>query len=70
MRTIGRQIGFAIENARLFEETSKFKSGIERSGDAVFMTDTTGKILYINPAFTNIYGYSTVECLGANSENH
>jgi PAS domain-containing protein len=48
LQTIGRQIGFAIENARLFEETSKFKLGIERSGDAIFMTDTTGKILYAN----------------------
>ena len=64
LQTIGRQIGFAIENARLFEETSKFKQGIEGSGDAIFMTDTTGRILYINPAFTNIYGYPTAEALG------
>jgi PAS domain S-box-containing protein len=64
MRTMGRQVGFAIENARLFEEASKFKQGIEGSGDAIFMTDSTGKILYINPAFTNIYGYSTAEALG------
>jgi PAS domain S-box-containing protein len=64
MRTMGRQIGFAIENARLFEETSKFKLGIERSGDAIFMTDTVGKILYVNPAFTNIYGYTATDAIG------
>jgi PAS domain S-box-containing protein len=64
LQTIGRQIGFAIENARLFEETSKFKLGIERSGDAIFMTDTVGKILYVNPAFTNIYGYSATDAIG------
>jgi PAS domain S-box-containing protein len=64
MLTIGRQIGFAIENARLFEETSKFKLGIERAGDAIFMTDTTGRIIYLNPAFTTVYGYSSEEAIG------
>jgi PAS domain S-box-containing protein len=64
LQTIGRQVGFAIENARLFEETSKFKLGIERAGDAIFMTDTTGKILYINPAFTSVYGYSATDAMG------
>ncbi len=64
MQTIGRQIGFAIENARLFEETSKFKQGIERAGDAIFMTDISGKIIYINPAFTTVYGYLPEDAIG------
>jgi PAS domain S-box-containing protein len=64
LQTIGRQVGFAIENAKLFEETSKFKLGIEHSGDAIFMTDTSGKIVYINPAFTEIYGFSSGEAIG------
>jgi PAS domain S-box-containing protein len=64
MRTMGRQIGFAIENARLFEETSKFKQGIERAGDAIFMTDTAGKIIYINPGFTTVYGFTSDEAVG------
>jgi PAS domain S-box-containing protein len=64
MQTIGRQIGFAVENARLFEETSKFKQGIERAGDAIFMTDISGKIIYINPGFTTVYGYPPNEAIG------
>jgi PAS domain S-box-containing protein len=62
--TMGRQIGFAVENARLFEETSKFKQGIETAGDAIFMTDTAGKIIYVNPGFTEIYGYTAEEAIG------
>jgi PAS domain S-box-containing protein len=64
MQTIGRQIGFAIENARLFEETSKFKQGIEQAGDAIFMTDISGKIIYVNPGFTTVYGYTHEEAIG------
>jgi PAS domain S-box-containing protein len=64
--TIGGQLGFTIENARLFEESRKFRLGLERSADAVFMTDITGTIVYANPSFENIYGFSVGEAIGAN----
>jgi len=38
--------------------------GIERSNEAVFITDINGTIIYANPAFENIYGYSKEEVLG------
>ena len=38
--------------------------GIERSNEAVFITDINGNIDYINPAFETIYGYSREEALG------
>jgi len=46
------------------EELLKFKMGIERSNEAVFITDIDGNIDYINPAFETIYGYSREEALG------
>jgi PAS domain S-box-containing protein len=64
--TIGGQLGFTIENARLFEESRKFRLGLERSADAVFMTDIEGTIVYANPSFENIYGFSIDEVIGAN----
>ncbi len=42
----------------------RFKLGIERSEDAVFLTDVDGTIIYINSAFEKIYGYSRAEALG------
>ncbi len=46
------------------EELLKFKMGIERSNEAMFITDTNGTIIYANPAFEKIYGYSREETLG------
>ncbi|MGE5406857.1 MAG: PAS domain S-box protein, partial [Methanosarcina sp.] len=46
------------------ESLVKFRLGIERSPEAVFMTDPEGIITYINPAFTKIYGYTKEEALG------
>ncbi len=76
--TIAGQLAAAIENARLFEQTQaaltdlklaeeellKFKLGIERSNEAVFLTDTDGQIVYVNPAFEKIYGFTSQEALG------
>ncbi|CAG1003294.1 two-component system, cell cycle sensor histidine kinase and response regulator CckA [Methanosarcinales archaeon] len=46
------------------EELLKFKMGIERSNEATFITDINGTIVYVNPAFEKIYGYSREETLG------
>ena len=46
------------------KELLKFKLGIERSDEAIFMTNIDGQIIYINPAFEKIYGYSREESLG------
>ncbi len=46
------------------EALLKFRLGIERSKDAVFMTDVDGHIIYANPAFERTYGYKLEEVLG------
>lgn len=45
-------------------ELLKFRLGIERSGEAIFITEPDGRIAYVNPAFEKIYGYSREEVLG------
>lgn len=52
------------ERKKAEEELLKFKLGIERSDDAIFMTDIDGKIIYINPSFEKTYGYRSEESLG------
>ncbi|MGB7876866.1 MAG: GAF domain-containing protein [Anaerolineales bacterium] len=64
--TIGGQLGFTIENARLFQESRKFRLGLERSADVVFMTDVEGTIVYANPSFEKVYGFPLDEVIGAN----
>ena len=46
------------------EQLVKFKQGIEQSEDVMFMTDITGRIVYMNPSFQRVYGYSPEEILG------
>ncbi|MGD2077612.1 MAG: GAF domain-containing protein, partial [Chloroflexota bacterium] len=54
----------SVEEQQLEEQLLKFKLGIERSNDAIFMTDVAGRIIFANPAFEKTYGYSVEEAIG------
>ncbi len=41
-------------------------TAIEQIGEAVVITDRTGRIQYVNPAFTRITGYTAEEAIGRN----
>lgn len=43
------------------DELSKLRKAVERSGEIIFLTDTDGLITYINPEFTNVYGFTEEE---------
>jgi PAS domain S-box-containing protein len=64
VKQVSDQLSLALENARLFQEAQKFKLGIDRTDNAVFITDPEGVIQYINPGFEKIYGYKNEEALG------
>ena len=52
------------ERKKATEELVKLRLGMERSGEAIFMTDIEGKIQYINPGFEKLYGFSSEEAVG------
>ncbi|MBI5564892.1 MAG: PAS domain S-box protein [Chloroflexi bacterium] len=54
------------ERKRGEEQMLRFKLGMERSGDAIFITDLDGTIEYVNPAFEKTYGYLAAEAIGQN----
>ena len=64
IRQVTDQLSLALENARLFQEAQKFKLGIDRTDNAVFITDPRGVIQYVNPGFEKVYGYKAEEVLG------
>ena len=47
-------------------EHAKLMTAIEQSAEGVVITDTQGRIQYVNPAFSTMTGYSRTEALGAN----
>jgi two-component system, cell cycle sensor histidine kinase and response regulator CckA len=49
------------ERKKIEESLLKFQLGIERSSDAVFITDPSGSIIYVNPSFEQLYGFSFQE---------
>ena len=52
------------ERKKSKEEISKLSHAVESSGEIIFITDTEGIIIYINPTFTKIYGYGKDEIIG------
>ncbi|HEX2960255.1 MAG TPA: PAS domain S-box protein [Ignavibacteriales bacterium] len=43
---------------------AKFKQAVEWSNEAILITDPDGLITYVNPVFTELYGYSYEEVVG------
>ncbi len=66
LNLIASQASVAIERKRSQEELVKFKLGLDRSDEAVFITDPDGTIVYTNPGFEKVYGYSQEEAIGKN----
>lgn len=71
VEAFANHIAVALTNARLIttlrqiaEERLKFSLGMERSTDAIFLTQPDGVITYVNPAFEKLYGYSKTEAVG------
>ncbi len=59
---------FHIEGQRKKTESQllKLSQAIEQSSASVVITDLDGKIEYVNPAFSNLTGYTYEESIGQN----
>ena len=48
------------------KEMARLMSAVEQSGEIFVITDTHGTMLYVNPAFQRVTGYSREEVIGKN----
>ena len=66
----GQIIGFLsiqydiAERKQAEADLSKFKLALDRSRTAIFITTVDGSIIYVNPAFEQVYGFTPEEALG------
>ena len=54
------------DRKRAEEATRRLATAVEQSAEAVLITDVEGAILYTNPAFESVSGYSREEAVGRN----
>jgi PAS domain S-box-containing protein len=55
------------ERKKAMNDMRKFRLGIDRTSNAIFITDPDGQIEYVNPAFEKLYGYNKEEVLNNNA---
>ena len=61
---VAEQASVALAHARLTETQRRLSAAVEQSAGSVVITDTDSTILYVNPAFERISGYSRQEVVG------
>ncbi len=64
--TISDELSDALDQARLTEAHRRLTTAIEQSPESVMITDAQARIVYVNPAFERLTGYSRAEALGQN----
>lgn len=62
-RRVTEQISSALARSRLAGVQRRLSTALEQAAEAVFITETDGTILYVNPAFEQISGYSQEEAM-------
>ncbi|MGB7746682.1 MAG: response regulator [Verrucomicrobiia bacterium] len=60
----GRDI---TKRKRAEEAHTRLATAVEQAAEAIVITDTSGKILYVNPAFEKITGFTVQEAVGQNT---
>ncbi|MFN8456117.1 MAG: PAS domain S-box protein [Anaerolineae bacterium] len=65
-REIGERQHMLIEMQERARELTLLNTAIEQATESVVITNLEGNILYVNPAFERVTGYSKVEVMGQN----
>ena len=65
-RSVSDQISRALAWARLAQTQRQLSTVIEQVAESVIITDTEGSMIYVNPTFERMSGYSRSEVAGQN----
>lgn len=64
--SVAEQTAGVLAHTRLTQIQKRLSAAIDQTSDTVIITDTGGRITYVNPAFERISGYSRTEVIGQN----
>jgi PAS domain S-box-containing protein len=62
--SVADQVAGALARARLVQTHQRLVTAIEQVTENIVITDTQGKIVYVNPGFERLTGYSRAEVMG------
>ncbi|MFC1739258.1 PAS domain S-box protein [Planctomycetota bacterium] len=68
LKTVPITIENAIQHERTIERLKLLSAAIRSTDDSVFITDMDNKIIFVNKAFCETYGYADQEIIGQNSD--
>lgn len=61
--TLANQVAIALERARLIQSLRLQAAALDAAADAIVITDQSGIIQWVNPAFTQLTGYTAAEAI-------
>jgi PAS domain S-box-containing protein len=61
---VAHQVSGALARTRLAEMQRQLSAAVEQAAEAIAITDIDGTLLYVNPAFEQLIGYSRAEIIG------
>ncbi len=62
--SVAEQVAGVLSRLRLAQTRQRLSAAIEQAADNIIITDLEGKIVYLNPAFERMSGYSQAEVMG------
>ncbi|MCK6624344.1 MAG: response regulator [Anaerolineae bacterium] len=62
--SVADQVAGALARSRLTQLHHRLNAAIEQAAEVVVITEVDGKIIYVNPAFEKVSGYSRAEVIG------
>jgi PAS domain S-box-containing protein len=63
-RRVAEEVSGALARVRLAEAQRRLSVAVAQAAEAIIVTDPSGIVLYVNPAFERITGYSRAHILG------
>jgi PAS domain S-box-containing protein len=63
---VAEQVGATLSRLELQRQRDQLSAVIEQMAESVVISDKQGQIIYVNPAFEQLTGYSRAEAVGCN----